>query len=203
MSRVASNLHVDGTLTAKKMVPAANNVEASHLTATLATGQIQLPLVDWRELVSADIDTAATGAAKGSGGILAKDTTPILERVNVGTDPMLRIKWAAGNTDAITMSVVSPVDLDEAKVVTVKLRAKMSGATDTPTVTVDMREDVGGANIGGATGALSNTLATVSKTVTATASTTTLKAWTLTFTPGTHATDAVELYAAWLEYSRK
>lgn len=195
---IPDNVHVGGKLTCDSFDPPEESITADALSTSMQLGQIQLPLVNWRELSAADIINAA-----GNGGLLAKDTTPILERVNVGTDPALRLKWAATNVDALTISIASPPDLDEAQSVTVKLRAKMSGATDTPVIGVDIREDVGGSNIGGNSGALSSTLATVTRTFTATADPTTQKGWTITLTPGAHGTDALELYAAWIEYTRK
>jgi hypothetical protein len=192
------NVNVGGKLTCDSFEAPDNSIDAGGLSATLRLGQIQLPIADWREL-----SAAATINAAGNGGLLASDTTPIFERVNAGTDPQLRLRWAATNVDAITFSVASPPDLDNAQTVAVKIRAKMAAATDTPVIGVDVREDVGGSNIGGNSGALSDTLATVSKTFTATADTSTLKAWTITLTPAAHGTDALELYSVWLEYTRK
>lgn len=191
------NVSVGGKLTCDRFEAPANSIDAGALSDSMQLGCIQLPLVDWRELAAADIQNAAA-----NGGLLAKDTTPILERVNVGTDPALRLKWAATNVDALTISVISPPDLDVAQTVEVKLRARMSGSTDTPTVAVDLREDVGGSNLGGNTGALSSSIATVERACTVTADTTTQKAWTITITPGAHGTDLLELYAAWIEYTR-
>lgn len=191
------NVSVGGKLTCDRFEAPANSIDAGALSDSMQLGCIQLPLVDWRELAAADIQNAAA-----NGGLLAKDTTPILERVNVGTDPALRLKWAATNVDALTISVISPPDLDVSQSVKVKLRARMSGAVDTPTVAVDLREDVGGSNLGGNTGALSSSIATVERACTVTADTTTQKAWTITITPGAHGTDLLELYAAWIEYTR-
>lgn len=175
-----------------------NNVTAGKLTTTLATGFIPLSLHDVREIFTNDYTNAA-----GNGGLLAKDTTPIIEQVNLATDPQTRVKWAATNVDPVKWSLASPPDLDSSQPVILKLRARMSGGVDTPTFTTVMFEDVGGSNLGGATGALSSTLSTVTRSHTVTAVAGTPKAWSISITPGAHGTDAVELYCAWLEYTRK
>jgi hypothetical protein len=168
-----------------------------------ATGFINIPLAGLREIVSSDIDTVATGAAKGSGGILGKDSTPILERVNGATDQALRVKWAAANTDAVTFSFAYPPDLDDAAPVVVNCLAKSGGATDTPTITVAYFEKTGDTDAGGATGALSSTLAKVSRTIAAGDIGAYPAVAAVTLTPGAHGTDTVELYAVWIEYTRK
>lgn len=192
------NVHVAGKLTCDQFEAPAESILASALTDSLRLGQIQLPIANWREL-----SAGATINAAGNGGLLASDTTPIFQRVNGATDPQLRLNWAAANVDALTLSVASPPDLDNSQSVTVKIRGAMAGATDAPTIAVDFREDVGGSNIGGNSGALSNTVGTVSRAVTATADETTQKAWTITLTPGTHGTDALYIYSVWIEYTRK
>lgn len=214
-STVNSDLYVAGALTCKTLTPpsasvvsdsiAANAVTAPKLTTTLATGLIPLSLHEAREIFSNDYGNAATGAAQGSGGVLAKDTTPILERVNAATDKQTRAKWAATNVDELQWQVISPPDLDKTQPVNVKVRAKMGGASDTPVMTVAFFEDVGGSDLGGSTGTLSNTLAVVSKAVTVTADPPggTYKAWAISLKPAAHGTDAVEVYAVWIEYQRK
>lgn len=165
------------------------------------TGYIPLSIATAREVLTNDIGNAATAAATGSGGILAKDTTPILERVNVGTDQQLRVAWAASNNDPITWSFVSPPDLNASAVVTVKILAAMSGATNTPTVGVAVFEGVGGSDLGGNTGAVTGTtVATYSKTFTASAAP---KPLTITLTPAAHAADALRLYGVWIEYTKQ
>lgn len=170
-------------------------------------GFINVPLESLREIVSNDIATRAltegTPNTGDFGGILAKDTTPILERVNGATDKALRVKWAAANVDALTFSFAYPPDLDDANAITVHFLAKMGGATDTPTITVAYFEGVGDTDAGGATGALSNTLAEVSRSIAAGDVGAHPKAATVEFKPGTHGTDTVELHAVWIEYTRK
>lgn len=182
---------------------AANAVTAAKVTSTMATGFINVPLESLREILTNDIGNAATAAATGSGGILAKDTTPILERINGATDKALRVAWAAGNADAVTFSIAYPPDLDDTAAITVNILAKMAGATDTPAITVAYFEGVGDTDAGGATGALSTTLAKVSRTIAAGDVGAYPNAATVSLTPGTHGTDALHVHAIWIEYTRK
>lgn len=176
---------------------------ASHNAPTGATGFIDIPLASLREIFTNDIGNAATAAATGSGGILAKDTTPILERINGATDKALRVKWAAGNVDAVTFQFSYPPDLDDAQPVVVNILAKSGGATDTPTITVAYFEGVGDTNAGSATAALSATLAKVTASITAANVGPYPTAATVELVPGTHGTDTVEITGIWIEYVRK
>ena len=121
------------------------------LGSLLKTGFIPLPLVAWRELSSNDIINSA-----GHGGILTKDTTPILEAINAGTDAQLRLNWAAANTDEISISVPLPPDLDDSADITVHFQGLMSSTNDTPTLTVEAFFGIGDTDAGGTTGALSD-----------------------------------------------
>lgn len=196
-NRFDGNVHVEGTLSAKRVSLPAQTVESDDLGANLRIGRMMIPIISLREIVTNAVPNTAA-----NGGLLASDTTPILERVNGATDPALRVKWAASNSDPVSFSVMSPHDLDSTTTVTVTCRAKMGGATDTPAIAVDVREDVGGSDLGGNTGALSDSLANVSRTFTPTATSTAQKAWTITLTPGTHTTDTVELYGLEITYRR-
>lgn len=178
---------------------AANGVTAAKLTASLGTGYIPLPLPGWREIGSNDIINTA-----GDAGVLSKNTTPILERVNGATDKQLRLAWAASNSDELTFAVVSPPDLDDAAAVEVHLLAAMAGATDTPVVAVGFFEAVGDTNAGGNSGAVTGTsVAEYSVSIAHGDIAASPKAWAISLTPGAHTTDALYIYGAWIEYSRK
>jgi hypothetical protein len=167
-------------------------------------GSIPIDLASARYIDTNDIPDANSNAAgDSSGGLLALDTTPALERVNGATDKALRIMWVAGNTDEAQFApVYMPPDLDATEDVTVHLLARMSGATDTPTIDVQVFDGIGDTEMGGVTAALSNTLAELTVTLTAAdISGPPTGFFNITLTPGAHATDEVELYAAWIEYS--
>ena len=161
-------------------------------------GFIPLALADAREVAA-----NATINAAGNGGLLASDTTPIFERVNGATDKQLRLNWAAANVDELTWQFAYPPDLDDGQDVTVHCLAAMAGATDTPTLAIGYFEGVGDTDAGGATAALSNTLAEVSRAIAAADIGAHPKVATVSLTPGAHGTDALYVYAAWVEYTRK
>lgn len=178
---------------------AANGVTAAKLTATLGTGYLNLPIVSAREVATNAIQNAAA-----NGGILASDSTPILERVNGATDKQLRINWAASNNDEITFSVISPPDLDDAAAVTVKILAAMAGATNTPVVAVGFFEGVGDTNAGGNTGAVTGTTPAVYSVAIAHGDIAAApQSWSISLTPAAHTTDALYIYGVWIEYTRK
>lgn len=178
---------------------AANGVTAAKLTATMGTGYIPLPLAQAREVATNAIQNLAA-----HGGILASDSTPILQRVNGATDKQLRINWAASNSDEITWSVMSPPDLDDAAAVTVKIMAAMAGATDTPVVAVGFFEGTGDTNAGGNSGAVTGTTPAVYSVAIAHGDIAAApKAWSVSLVPAAHTTDALYVYGAWIEYTRK
>jgi len=88
---------------------ATGAVTAPKLSATLKTGFIPVSLASVRE-----ITTGAFINAAGNGGVLATDTTPILNTINGDTDGAWRLAWAASNSDAIGFQVPLPPDIDGA-----------------------------------------------------------------------------------------
>lgn len=167
-------------------------------------GKIPLAITSLREIISNDIGVAADAAARGSGGILASDTTPALARVNGATDKALFVNWVAGNVDEVQFpEIPMPPDLDATQDVTVHLLAKMDSTADTPTIDVQAFDGIGDTEMGGATAALSDTLQELTATLlAANISGPPTGFLSVVLVPGTHATDAVELYAAWIEYTK-
>jgi hypothetical protein len=174
-------------------------VTAAKLSTTLKTGYIPLPLEDFRLIATNDIPAVGTP----DGGQLALDTAPKLKRVNGATDKKLRIEWAAASVVEIQSDFAYPPDLDDTAAVVVHLLMNMAGATDTPTVAVAFFEGVGDTNAGGATTALSATVADKTRSIAAGDVGAYPNAASVTLIPGTHATDAMFLYGAWIEYTRK
>lgn len=176
-----------------------NTIFAIQAGANRNVGQITVPLIAARTLATNDTDVLAN-----QGGMLAKNSDPILERSSTSTDKSLRVSWASGSVKEIQLpSFPWPSDLDPTQPVLVKIAAAMkSGSVNTPTITVAAFEGVGGTNLGGATAALSTTLAVVSASLTVTGYPGFLS---LSLTPGAHATGAndVYVYAVWLEFTRK
>lgn len=178
----------------------AGSVTAAALTSNLKLGYIPLPLTGARVVAANDVP------AKGAddGGVISKDTDPILERVNGATDKRLRLKWAAASVvEVILGSFAYPPDLDDTAAVVVKTLAKMAGATDTPVLAISYFEGSGDVNAGGNTAACSAAEAVKSVTIAAGDVGAAPKSATVGITPGAHGTDALDIYACWVEYTRR
>ena len=171
---------------------------AAKLAATLKTGFIPLYLATAREIATNDIINAA-----GIGGILSSDSTPALKRENGATDKKQMIEWVASNNDEIAWDFPYPPDLDDTADVVIHLLAMMSGATNTPVLTVSYFEGIGDTNAGGNTAALSSSLTEKTATILAANIGTYPNAASIGVVPGAHTTDKVQLLAAWIEYTRK
>lgn len=169
-------------------------------SGTFSKAFVPLPITELREIVTNDI-----AALAAHGGILASDSTPALARVNGATDKALRVLWVATNVDAVQFPPIPmPHDLDETKDVTFHVLAKMGGTTDTPTIDVQAFDGIGDVDMGAFTAALSDVLQELSVTLAAAnISGHPTGFLNIALVPGTHGTDALELYGAWLEYSRK
>ena len=189
---------------ALRAATAANDIIEVYLDqlkadVVLADGVVAMPLTAARELSGTDIINIA-----GDCGVLGKDTTPNLEFINTGTDSQVQLEWASSNSDAIAWNVVLPADCDDASTVTFNCYAKSGGATNTPSLTLTAFEGVGDTNFGGATAALSATLALKTVIFAAADVGAGPKSWVITLTPGAHTTDTVVIQGAcWLTYTRK
>lgn len=187
----------------------ANAVEASMLGANLGKGFIPLDIFALREIVSNDIHDSVADETAGplnSGGILSNTSTPLLQRVNTSTDKAARVVWGSSDSTEVQFPPVPmPPDLDESADVTVHLLAKMaSGGMDTPTIDIQVFDGIGDTEMGGATAALSTTLAEVSATLdAANISGHPTGVLNISLVPAAHTNEALELYAAWVEYTRK
>jgi hypothetical protein len=169
---------------------------ASKSGTTSSVGTIQL------DLGSAHIIAANAITAKATaGGIPCSDSAPTYQRINAATDKGLVLSWAATVVAEVQLpQIVIPPDLDPSSPVTFKCQAKMGGATDTPTIAVAAFEGIGDTNRGGNTAALSNVLQTLTVSLTLTGNPNFLN---MTLIPAAHGTDALNAYAAWLEYTRR
>lgn len=177
----------------------ANAVTAAKLTATMATGYIPLPLAQAREIATNEIINTA-----GDAGVLSSNTTPTLARVNGATDKQLRIGWASSNSDEIVWSVVSPPDLDDTAAVEVHLLAASGGATNSPVIAVSFFEGVGDTNAGGNTAAVTGTsVAEYTVSIAHGDIAASPQPWSIGLVPAAHTTDALYVYGAWIEYTRK
>lgn len=171
-------------------------------TALGGVGFIPLDITSLREIASDDIQNLAA-----HGGIMASNSDPFLNREDGATDKALRIGWLAGNVDEAQFPPTPmPPDLDETVDLTIHLVAKMGAAVgpDTPTIDVQVFDGIGDTEMGGATAALSTTLAELTVTIAnANVVGNPLGFLNISLIPGTHATDPIALYSAWVEYTKK
>lgn len=177
---------------------ASGGVTAVKLSSTLITGFVPVPLTSVREIAS-----NAIGNASANGGLLASDTTPILNTTNGDTDTALRLAWAASNSDPIAFQVPMPPDLDVDGNVEVHFRAAMAGATDTPVISADSYFNEGDTKVEDDSDAVTGT-SYAEYTITIAAADVPTGAQTLTceLTPGAHTTDILYMTAVWVEYTR-
>lgn len=188
-TRMVQNLLNDSSLTGSQ----AKN----RLTSP---GFIPLDITALREIATNDIQDLAA-----HGGLLASDSDPSLARVNGATDKALRVVWdTSADTDEVQFPpVFMPPDLDAGSDLTIHLLAKMGGTTDTPTIDVQVFDGIGDTEMGGATAALSDTLAELTVTVdAANISGHPTGFLNISLVPAAHTNDALELYAAWIEYTK-
>jgi hypothetical protein len=179
---------------------AANAVTTAKLTATLGTGFIDLALTDAVLLSSNAVQNTTEG------GRLDGNTAPTLTRANGATDIALLATWAASGAAEIQWARNLPPDLDDAGTIVVHLWIEKDTNTDSSAVVaVKLFQGKGDANAGGNTAALGT--ATLSEyTVTMAAGDVLAQATSpflnIALVPGTHTTDAIRLYAAYLTYTR-
>lgn len=171
-------------------------------------GFINLNILAAREISSNDIpaisDGPLTSDPNGFGGLMATNTTPALERVNGATDKAIRVRWAAANVVEVQLEPVAiPPDLDETHDISIHFYAEMAGATDTPVLTVAFFANKGDSNAGGNSAALSATEGEVFVDIAAADIPTHPGFFNISVLPGAHGADAADLYAAWIEYSKR
>jgi len=182
----------------------------------MATGFIELPLALARVILvgTNEVGVIAVGGANtvGSGGVPGSDGTGAtgiaLKRVNAATDKQTKLVFPASGTSLVQWSFVTPPDLDASADITIKFLASMAGATNTPVLTVAYFENGAGAyagdtNAGGNTAAVTGTsLAVYSRTIAAADVAAPPTAVTIDVIPGAHTTDVLNLFGAWVEYTR-
>lgn len=176
----------------------------------LKTNDIQLDIFGLRTIVSNDFEDEAIvetgGLEKASGGILASQgVIGSLNRVNGATDKMARVVLKANTTGEFQFpSIVLPGDLDDGENMIVKLITQVAtGGTDTPTIDIQAFFGVGDTECGAATAALSATKAVRSATILAADIPAAPESLAIILVPAAHANDAIWIYGAWIEYTRK
>ena len=158
---------------------------------------IPISLMTFRETTNFDV-----GNIVANGGVLASDTTPLLEAINAATDGCQRISWASGDVTQIMTQISLPPNLDEAKDPVLHVRIASEGTTDAVGFTVDTFFNEADTKVVDTT-ATNQTVTYLEKTATIGASDVPSNSQVLTIglTPVAHTTDAMYLTGAWLEYA--
>ncbi len=169
-----------------------------YTTLVSAQGYLPLPVESWRLVGSNDVPATAA-----DGGILSSNTSPVFQRVNAATDKALRIKWASSTSIEIFQQFAYPPDMDVTVAYTLNFRIGKSANTDaTCTFTADLFEGVGDTTRGGTTAVLgASAVTTYTRSITPTAGHPNFAVVCLT--PGTHTTDDIYLYLAYVLYQKK
>ncbi len=173
----------------------------------LGTGYIPLDIFGLRAIASNDFQNETVvstgGSEKASGGILASlGAIGSLNRVNGATDKAARVVLKNGTTGEFQFPTVAlPPNIDDGEDLTINLLARMAGSSDTTTV-IDVQAffGVGDTECGGNTSALTATIAKKSVTIAAADVLAYPNVLNIMLVPGTHATDAIWIYGAWIEY---
>lgn len=178
------------------------NVEAAlaEIYQHLKTAQqsIPIPLTAFRE-VDSNGDVGNTAA---NGGLLASDTTPIFR---ADAAESLEINWAAGNSDIISAQLTLPTDFDGSANATLDLWIYGAGTTDAGTFSVLTSWD-GAAQVTDTaddSATKSTSVHKITATIAAADIPDTAHRVSIQLVLGTHATDAINLVAARLNYKRK
>lgn len=165
----------------------------------LSKGYIPIDITSAREIDTGDIENLVA-----HGGILATDSTPLLERVNGATDKALRLEWAAAVVAELQFPPITmPPDLDDAQDVEVHLLTAKDANANTVSLDVQAWDGVGDTEMGSVIAAVPQALS--EQIVTLAAANITghpLGFLNIALIPGAHAGDVLYLYAAWLEYTR-
>jgi hypothetical protein len=186
-----------GSFTSTAQVEAA--LQEIYQSLVSIQGFVPLTLMQWRE-----VSSMAVGNAAANGGLLASDTTPILQPINGATDGCQELVWAASNNDPIATTVALPPDLDDTADLVLHTRIVSGGTTDAVGFTVDTWFNEGDTKVSD-TSETNQTATWAEKITTIAAADVPAGAQTITIslTPVAHTTNTLALSAAWLEYKTK
>jgi len=200
----------DAAITAAKI--AANTITAAKLSATMATGFIDLPLTSWRVSNAANTNygLVAATALIGSGGVGGIDGEPSLIRVNAGTDKTAKLSWIDAKLDPVFNDFVLPPDIDASAVLTFKMLVAPTGAGVSDVFTLTWWAVAAGAYAadteqGGNTSAIaqgSGVLAVKSIVIPARALNAAGTHVSVGLFPTSPGTNVEDVYGTWVEYTR-
>jgi hypothetical protein len=186
-----------GSFTSTATVEAA--LQEIYQSLISVQGFIPISLMQLREAA-----TMAVGNIAANGGLLASDTTPILQPINGATDGCQEVVWAASNNDVVIFQTPLPPNLDDTADLVLHARIRSGGTTDAVGFTVESWFNEGDTKVSDTsetnqTNTWAEKIATIGNAdVPAGAQT-----LTIALTPAAHTTDNMQLSALWLEYKTK
>lgn len=181
---------------------------AVSLPTNLAKGFHVFDLLAARELSSGEnfMDSSAdsTGAANiAQGGLLHAGGEPALGMFSSGAHAH-RIRWASGQADAVRLpTFVKPPDFDSSTPVTIHLLAESGSVSGDAGIDIRVWNDLNTTECGTTCASFTSAMAEYSISVGASHLSAHPGFLNVTLVPGAHQNDAVDVYAAWLEYGRK
>jgi hypothetical protein len=195
----AASFNGGATIPTLTFTTLTGTITAANLPANLKTGYIPLDLWTAR-IISGNAIQNTTEA-----GVPDGNTTPLLQRVNGATDKQVRLSYASTVVTELQFPAITlPPDCDLTATINVKYLAAMAGASDTPVITTAWFSGIGDTNQGTNTAAVTGTtIAAYTSAIAASVANTAIKPVSISFTPGAHGTDALNIYSAWIEYTRK
>ncbi len=170
-------------------------------TVEAAIEEIFKHILSEKQFIGVPLTALIEGDGTNTVGFLGPATTPKLDLANGDTDAALVVTWAATNVDPVLFQVALPPNLDVSEDIVVHLRAKMSGAANTPVISADCHFNEGGAKIEADTAALSAAVQNLTITIDAADVPAGAKVLTVELTPGAHATDAIVLSMLGVTYT--
>lgn len=164
----------------------------------LSKGFIPLDILSAREIDTNDFENLAA-----HGGVLATDSTPILERVDSATDKTARLLWAAADVAEVQFApVVKPPDFDPSQDMIFHGMFEKDANANAFAVDVQVFDGIGDTEMGGVTPDFTQLLAEYEVTIAAADLSGAPGFFTVSLIPEAHAGDVLRLYAAWLSYVR-
>lgn len=174
------------------------NISLMDLKGNLAKGFIPLDI--------AKVHIIATNAIQNTteGGLPDGNTAPTLARVNGATDKALRLTWAAASVAEVQFPPIpKPADMNGAADLTIHLMTGKDANANTVTIDVQVFDGVGDTEMGAATATIPQALTEMTVAVAAADLADAPGFLNIALVPSAHAGDALYLYAAWIEYTRK
>lgn len=179
--------------------------------ANLGKSVYPLELMAGRVLASGEnfvgFNIAATGADIGTsgGGMITGGSIPKLQTLSTASKVHI-VTWASGQAQVLRLpAFVKPPDFDSSGTVTVNILTRAQQVGTNLGWQIDVWDNVNATNIGTSTPALGSSAWTQQTITLAPSANLTGYPGTLavSIAPKTHANDAMDVYAAWLEYSRR